>query len=134
MFQVIIFFLLCILLAALCAVSIYRNFLSQYKMSGNGFVTILVLLLLIAALLYSLGGILGTTFLQESIIKLNSSPDTSTKELVALRQSIKSAPGYIIRYLGIGYAFLAAHIALIKVIKWRLDISIKKNADKRWKL
>jgi hypothetical protein len=102
--------------------------------SGNGFVTILVLLLLITTLLYSLGGILGTSFLQEAIININSSPDLSAKELEALRQSVKSSPGYIIRYLGIGYACFAAHIGLIKIIQWRVDSSIKKNVDKRWKL
>jgi hypothetical protein len=134
MLHVIIFFILSILLAALCAVSIYRNFLSQYKMSSNGFMTILILFLVIAALLYSLGSILGTTFLQENIIKLNSSPDISPDELEALRQSIKLAPGYIIRYLGIGYVFFAAHIAIIKIIQWKLNGRIKKYADKRWKL
>lgn len=131
---ILIFFALCFLLIALCAVSIYRNFLSQYKMSANGFLTVFVLLLTVPALIQCFGGILGTANLQEAVSALNSSPSISAEEREALEQMVKSAPGQIIMYLGIGYAYFAAHAVIIKIIQWRLDKKIRENAKMRWKI
>jgi hypothetical protein len=108
--------------------------MSQYKMSSNGFLTIFILLLVVAALLQVFAATLGSAYLQEAVVKLNSSLNISYEERLALEQTVELAPGQIMRSLGLGYAFFAAHFGIIKMIQWRLDKKIRENASKRWKI
>lgn len=133
MFKVTILLILGILLVLMCVIFIYRNFLSQYKMNRNGFITILILLLAIVVLFYSMAIVIGATSIQETIHYLNSSPNIPKDELDMLTKSVPTGIKQLIKYLITGYSICIIDLVLVKIIQKQHQVEVEKNVSKRWK-
>lgn len=134
MFEATLLLVLGVLLVILCAIFIYKNLLSQYRMSRSGCLNILILFIVIITLLCSFAVVIGAIGTQETIGYLNSSPNIPKDELDMLIKSVPSGNKQIIEILIIGYSALAVDSVIVKRIQEKKQIEVDKNANKRWHL
>lgn len=121
-----------VLLLVLCVIFLFRNFLSKYNMSRRGFLTALILFLIIVAFLCSFAVIIGAMGLQDTILDLNSSPNIPKDQLDLLKKSIPTGIRQLIQGLIIGYSLLAVDFIIIKRIQKKKQIEVDNYANKRW--
>lgn len=134
MFKATILLILGMFLVILCAIFIYKNFLSQYNMSESGFLNALVIFLVIMALFGSFAAIVGALGLQETISYLNSSPNIAKDQLDMLEKSVLFGNRQLIEYLLIGYLPLVVDFIIIKRIQKKKQIKVDNYTNKRWHL
>jgi hypothetical protein len=134
MFEVILSLILGVLLIILCPIFIYKNLLSEFRMSRSGFLTILILFIAIITLLCSFLVIIGTMGVLETIRYLNSSPNIPKDELDMLINSVPSGIKQIIEILIIGYSAFVVDSVIVKRIQKNKQIKADKNVSNRWHL
>jgi membrane-bound ClpP family serine protease len=134
MFKVTVLLLLGVLLLILCAIFIFRNFLSQYRMSRSGFLTVLIVFLMLSALLSTLIICAGAMGLQKDIHYLNTVSNIPKDEFDMLTKAIPSGINQIIKLLIIGYGSYICDFAIVRIIDKKMQNNADRYAGKRWKL
>lgn len=134
MFEVILLLILGVLLMILCPIFIYKNLLSEYRMSRSDFLTILVIFIVIITLLCSFIVIIGAMNTLDTIGYLNSSPNIPKDELDMLIKSVPSAKKQAIEILIIGYSAFVVDSVMVKGIQKKKQLEADKYVNKRWHL
>lgn len=125
--------LLSIVLIILAAVTLFRNFISNFNASENLLVNVLIIVLMVTSILFAFACILGVDQVGQAMSLLNSNQVLTDLEKEALEKIISKTNSKLPIYLASGYISFIISFVLLKVIKSRKDNSVSEHNPK-WDL
>lgn len=124
---------LSIILIVLAAITLFKNFLSNFNASEKLLVNVLIIILMVTSILFAFACILGVNQVGQAMSLLNSNQVLTTFEKEGLKQIISITNSKLPIYLASGCVSFIVSFFLLKVIKSRRDNSVSEHNSK-WDL